>query len=109
YDATERALKVTSYSSSHHGHSFYLPIEFDVEFTIRALIKNVKNSLYGTFYIALYDSAGHCIKTNYTPQVVAQSNWTGHNTPDYVEGWLTYRIPSSVLTSFPTAAYYTIQ
>jgi len=110
YDYTEGALKITSYSSAHNGHSFYLPIELDIEFTIRALIKNVKNALHAVFYIALYNASGVCIKTNYAPQIVAQFGWIKHYSPDYTEGWLTYKIRSSdILANYPTAAYYTIQ
>ncbi len=106
WSATEQALKVRSYSNSHHGHSFYLDIQRDVWFTLRARIKNVKNALHSQFYLALYNSAGTCIQTNYVPEILAQYNWTGHNTPDYTEAWITYRIPSGVYTD---AVKYTVQ
>jgi len=110
YDQGNDALRVTSWTGGHNGHSFYLPIEPDVEFTIRALIKNVTNRLPLTFATVLYNASGQVVITNYTPQVVAQSNWLGHNTPDFTEGWLTYKFLSSDLqANFPTAAFYTIQ
>ena len=106
WSATEQALKVRSHSSSHHGHSFYLDIQRDVWFTLRAKIKNVKNALYYQFELALYNSSGTCIQANYIPEILAQYNWTGHNTSDYTEAWITYRIPSGV---YSDAVKYTVQ
>lgn len=106
WSVTEQALKVCSYGSSHNGHSFYLDIQRDVWFTLSAKIKNVKNALYPLFFLALYNSAGTCIQTNYIPEILAQYNWAGHNTPDYAEAWITYRIPSGV---YMDAVKYTVQ
>ena len=106
YDPIEKALKIESWISSHHGHSFYLPIIRDVEFTLSAKMKNVTNAIGNSFYLALFDNNNKVVAVNYTPEIIANYGWKGVKYSDYTDVSITFKIPSGV---YPTATKYTIQ
>lgn len=105
WSEVEQALRVSSYSSSHNGHSFLLPIERDVEYKLSAKIKNVAGSLISSFFIVLWQGE-RLVAANYIPTIVNNDNWTGHNTADYADASITFKIPTA---DHPSATHFSVQ